>query len=276
MNSKQHSNKLTVRLAAVAGQFYPDDPVELRDEVNRYLAAAKVATETVPKAIIAPHAGYMYSGPVAGSAYASLASARDRFTRVVLMGPSHFIGFSGLAASTAAVFASPLGFVRVDAEALENLRALPQVTTLDAAHRQEHSLEVHLPFLQTALAEFQLVPLVVGEATAADVAQVLDQLWGGPETCIVISSDLSHYYDYKTAQRLDGATAQAIERLDWERLEGEQACGCRPIRGLLRVAQQRALRCHTVDLRNSGDTAGRRDRVVGYGAFVFLESPPAA
>jgi hypothetical protein len=262
-----------VRPPAVAGQFYPDDPEELKKAVNGFLADATApCDDAVPKAVIAPHAGYMASGPIAGSAYACLRRGRDTFKRVVLLGPSHFVAFRGLAASSAGIFQSPLGSVPVDQEAVGHARALPQVTTLDAAHRNEHSLEVHLPFLQIALGQFKLVPLVVGDATPVQVGEVLNTLWGGSETCIVVSSDLSHYLDYATAQETDQCTARLIESLNWEELEADQACGCRPIRGLLWVARQRGLRCRTVDLRNSGDTFGRRDRVVGYGAFVFLQN----
>jgi MEMO1 family protein len=261
-----------VRPPAVAGQFYPADPDELRAEAESFLAAAGPGADRVPKAIIAPHAGYRYSGPIAGSAYARLARGRGRLRRVVLLGPSHCVAFHGLAASSATAFQSPLGLVRVDEEALGRVRALPQVTTRDAAHRDEHSLEVHLPFLQVALAEFKLVPLVVGDATAEEVGAVLDMLWGGDETGIVISSDLSHYHDYATARQIDRETARAIESLDGNELGGDRACGCRPIGGLLRVARRHGLRCRAVDLRSSGDTSGHRDRVVGYGAFVFTES----
>jgi MEMO1 family protein len=268
---KSDADGPAVRPAAVAGQFYPDDPEELRAEVNHFLAGAKPGTGKIPKAIIAPHAGYLYSGPVAGSAYARLARGRDRIKRIVLLGPSHFVAFRGLAASSATVFASPLGPVPVDEEALARLRALPQVTTRDAAHRDEHSLEVHLPFLRAVLDEFKLVPLVVGDAAPEEVGGVLNELWDDDETGIVISSDLSHYQDYETAQRIDRETARVIESLNWRDLGGDQACGCQPICGLLWAARQRGLRCQTVDLRNSGDTAGSRDRVVGYGAFVFTE-----
>jgi hypothetical protein len=260
-----------VRLPVVVGQFYPADPEELRTMVNGFLVATKATVETIPKAIIAPHAGFQYSGPIAGSACACLARGRSLFKRVVLLGPSHFVAFSGLAASNASVFQSPLGPIPVDEEALARIRALPLVTTLDAAHQREHSLEVHLPFLQIALGEFKLVPLVVGDAAADEVGVVLNELWGGRETCIVVSSDLSHYHDYRMAQQMDRETARAISSLNWRDLGGDQACGCQPIRGLLCAAKERGLRCRTVDLRNSGDTAGGRDRVVGYGAFVFTE-----
>jgi AmmeMemoRadiSam system protein B len=265
------SESPAVRAPAVAGKFYPDDPERLRTEVSEFIAAANVVSQKVPKALIAPHAGYQFSGPIAGSAYACLARARNLLKRVLLLGPSHFVAFGGLAASSAKVFQSPLGPIPVDQEALGQARALPQVTTLDAAHRNEHSLEVHLPFLQIALGEFKLVPLVVGDATPREVGEVLNQLWDGNETCIVVSSDLSHYLSYEAAQETDRHTANVIESLKWEELESDQACGCRPICGLLWAAKAHGLRCRTVDLRNSGDTSGWRDRVVGYGAFVFTD-----
>jgi AmmeMemoRadiSam system protein B len=268
---KPATGTAAVRLPAVAGQFYPENPKDLRSMVNGFLAAAKIVSDKIPKAIIAPHAGYPYSGPIAGAAYACLARGHGALKRVVLLGPSHFVAFSGLAASSAAFFQSPLGPIPVDEEALARVRALPLVTTLDAAYQREHSLEVHLPFLQIALDEFKLVPLVVGDAAPNEVGAVLNKLWGDKETCIVVSSDLSHYQDYQTAQQMDRETARAIESLTWEKLDANQACGCQPIRGLLCAAKERGLRCRTVDLRNSGDTSGGRDRVVGYGAFVLTE-----
>ena len=258
----------SVRNPAVAGLFYPDDPRELRMMVTEFLGAV-VGADTVPKAIIAPHAGYIYSGPVAASAYARIRPARGRITRVVLLGPAHRVGFHGLALAGAEYFQTPLGRIPVDQEAVKKISGLPQVHVMDAAHMQEHSLEVHLPFLQETLGEFGLVPLVVGDATPGEVAEVLEMLWGGPETLIVISSDLSHYHDYKTAQRLDRATSQAIEQLRPEDIQYDHACGRNPVNGLLQVARQRGLKAKTVDLRNSGDTAGTPDRVVGYGAYVF-------
>jgi MEMO1 family protein len=271
MVRKQEDQRRRVRAAAVAGQFYPSDPKELQAEVNRHLGAARVPAGLLPKAVIAPHAGYVYSGPIAGVVYASLAGGREVVRRVVLVGPSHYASFHGLATSTATAFASPLGQVPVDEEGLVAVRSLPQVSTLDAAHREEHCLEVQLPFLQTIFSRFTIVPLLVGEATPTEVAEALGLLWGGPETCIVVSSDLSHYHDYQTAQSLDKAAAEAIESLDGPRLSGEQACGMRPIQGLLLAAHAHGLRCRVVDLRNSGDTSGRRDRVVGYGGFVLVE-----
>ncbi|HLE93658.1 MAG TPA: AmmeMemoRadiSam system protein B, partial [Sulfuricaulis sp.] len=195
--------------------------------------------------------------------------ARGRITRVVLLGPAHRVGFHGLALSSADYFLTPLGRVPVDQEAVEKISRLPQVHEMDAAHAQEHSLEVHLPFLQEVLGEFNLVPLAVGDAEPGEVAEVLELLWGGSETLIVISSDLSHYHDYKTAQKLDRATSQAIEQLRPEDIQYDHACGRNPVNGLLHMARKRGLKAKTVDLRNSGDTAGTQDRVVGYGAYIF-------
>ena len=258
-----------VRPTAVAGRFYPGDPAELRALISALLAQAPPATGPGPKAVIAPHAGYLYSGPIAASAYAQFIPARDLITRIVLLGPSHYVALKGLATSSAEGFATPLGVVPVEVEAVRQVRALPQVRELDEAHAQEHSLEVQLPFLQIVLGGFSLVPLAVGDATPEEVSQVLDTLWGGPETRFVISSDLSHYFDFQTARRLDRATAKAIEALKPAGIVEDGACGRNPICGLLQSARRHGLRAHTVDLRSSGDTAGPRDKVVGYGAFVF-------
>jgi AmmeMemoRadiSam system protein B len=257
-----------IRPPAVAGTFYPDDPERLTRQVRSLLAAAE-APAMRPKALIAPHAGYVYSGPVAASAYKALASCRDQIGRVVLLGPCHRVPVHGLAAPESEAFATPLGDVPLDSEALARIGALPQVTVSEAAHAEEHSLEVQLPFLQLSLGSFRLVPLVVGDATPDEVAEVLELLWGGPETLIVVSSDLSHYYDYATARRLDANTCRAIETLHPEALDHESACGRHPVRGLLVAAGRKGLAAHTLDLRSSGDTAGPRDQVVGYGAWLF-------
>src|SRR5262245_7567011 len=262
-----------IRLAMFAGRFYPDDPAKLREVISSMLASAPRTNDQAPKAVIAPHAGYIYSGPIAASAYARLAEDKNAIRRIILLGPSHRVTFSGLAVPSAEAFATPLGIVPVDREAVSTALSFPQVTELDEAHEFEHSLEVHLPFLQMILNEFMLVPLVAGEASPGEICEVLNVLWGGFETRFVISSDLSHYYDAETARQLDGATAQAFEALNPESVRDEAACGRVPIRGLLEAAKQHNLTCHTVDLRNSGDTAGRRDKVVGYGAFVFSEQP---
>jgi MEMO1 family protein len=258
----------TIRKPAVAGRFYPASPVELRETVRAFLDDADTSG-AAPKALIAPHAGYVYSGPVAASAYKLIESLRGRITRVVLLGPAHRVPFRGLALHSADAFATPLGSIPVDRDAADAIARFPQVIVFDEAHALEHSLEVHLPFLQEALGEFSLVPLAVGDATPAEVDEVLDALWGGPETLVVVSSDLSHYYDYDTARTLDEATTRAIEDLRFEDVHGGDACGRVPIRGLLSVARRRNMKVETVDLRSSGDTAGPRSQVVGYGAYVF-------
>ena len=264
----------TIRQPAVADQFYPGDPAELGRMLDALLAephpsASSRPGTTLPKALIVPHAGYIYSGPIAATAYARLEPARDRMRRVVLLGPSHRLPFRGLAATSADVFTTPLGPVRIDRAAVERALTLPQVHLLDAAHAQEHSLEVQLPFLQRVLDDFSLVPLVVGDAAPESVAEVLDLLWGGPETLILVSSDLTHYLDYRTARRIDAATSEAIEALRPESIGYDQACGRAPLNGLLTLARRRGLQAETLDLRNSGDTAGSRDQVVGYGAYAI-------
>jgi hypothetical protein len=258
-----------VRPPAVAGSFYPKDPAELAGAVRQYLAAAPESAGPAPKAVIVPHAGYIYSGPVAATAYARLAALSESVRRVVLIGPAHYVPIRGLAASSAGAFKTPLGDVPLDRAALDELRVLPQAVVRDDAHAPEHSLEVQLPFLQTILRDFAIVPLLVGAASYDDVGAVLERLWDGPQTLIVISSDLSHYHDYATARRLDSGTAAAILALDAEAIGEERACGRIPIGGLLKAARARGLTAGAVDLRNSGDTAGPRNRVVGYGSFLF-------
>jgi AmmeMemoRadiSam system protein B len=263
-----------IRRPAVAGSFYPADPRELRAAVKAYLESAEgdgANGASAPKAIIAPHAGYIYSGPIAATAYKRIAGARGKIKRVVLLGPAHRVGFRGLALSSAGRFATPLGDIPVDLEAARTIADFPGVLVLDEAHAREHSLEVHLPFLQEVLGDFSLVPIAVGEASADDVARVIDALWGGPETLIAVSSDLSHYSDYATARELDSETSRAIVALRPEDIGFEQACGRRPVNGLLVAAKRRGLRVSLVDLRNSGDTAGDRSEVVGYGSYIFEE-----
>lgn len=255
------------REPAVAGSFYPADPTTLSRMMADFLLQAETANKA-PKAIIAPHAGYIYSGPIAASAYARLKPVRDSIRRVVLIGPSHRVYFEGLAVSGADTFTTPLGPIEIDKPAIESLQSLPFVGYLEQAHTQEHSLEVHLPFLQQVLSDFKLVPIVAGDASAEQVSQVIDRLWGGDETLIVISSDLSHYHDYSTAQHLDKHTSELIEHLDYQQLSSEAACGKVPVSGLLKVLRDKSLQIKTIDLRNSGDTAGDKYRVVGYGAYV--------
>lgn len=256
-----------IKRPAVAGLFYPADSTELQTQVTTFLEQATAHSNAPPKAIIAPHAGYIYSGPIAGSAYAQLLEQRSTIQRVVLLAPAHRVAFNGIARSSAIAFETPLGEIPVDTGQLERIRELTVLN--DLAFEEEHSIEVQLPFLQEALEAFSLVPLLVGQAEAEAVAVVLEQLWGGTETLIVISSDLSHYLDYTTAKQVDAATSQAIERLAPERLNHESACGRIPVGGLLIAARNHQLQSQVLDLRNSGDTAGDKSRVVGYGAYVF-------
>lgn len=258
------------RQPAVAGSFYPADPVALRALLDDDLAANN-SPGSPPKAMIVPHAGYIYSGPVAASGYARLKPVVNQITRVVLLGPAHRVALKGLAIPAASIFNTPLGDIPLDAASLSDIGRLPQVHIDDEAHRLEHSLEVHLPFLQRTLAGFTLVPVVVGDASAPEVCEVIEHLWGGPETLLIISSDLSHYHDYHTARELDTATSQSIEALAFEDIGYEQACGRNPVSGLLLYARTHGLKAETIDLRNSGDTAGPRDRVVGYGTYVISE-----
>ena len=259
-----------IRPPAVAGMFYPADAVTLSRALAGYLAGVGDAKSVrVPKAIIAPHAGYIYSGPVAATAYAPLRALAGRIERVVLFGPSHRVAFHGIAAPTAEAFRTPLGDIPLDEDAFATVADL--VERRDDAHQAEHSLEVHLPFLQSVLGRFKLAPFVAGSVDGAAVAAVLDRLWGGDETLIVVSTDLSHYLDYDTAQRLDTATAAAIEAMESSALGREQACGRVPVAGMLTTAKRRGMTIERLDLRNSGDTAGGRDRVVGYGAWALYE-----
>ena len=261
------------RPPAVAGLFYPDDPAELRREVQHLLAVAAgtgAAPSEAPKALIAPHAGYVYSGPIAAQAYARLAGRCGQVRRVVLLGPAHRVALRGLAVPAVGAFETPLGAVPIDRDAIALLADLPQVVSDERAHAAEHSLEVHLPFLQLLLGSFSLVPLVVGAASTEDVAAVLERLWGDDTTLIVASSDLSHYRSYDDARRVDRDTLAAMLRLE-PRLTHDQACGATPVNGLLALAHRRGLRAELLDLRNSGDTAGDRTRVVGYAAVAFFE-----
>ena len=259
-----------IREPAVAGQFYPGNASELRTAMRVLFEEVQVLPSPAPKALIVPHAGYIYSGPVAATAYARLRSYREQYTRVILLGPAHRVAVSGLALSAADAFRTPLGDVPLDKEAIAALN-LPEVMVFDATHRLEHSLEVHLPLLQSVIESFSVVPLIVGDVAAETVAEVIDALWGGPETLIVVSSDLSHYLTYEKARAMDKATCQAIEDLEVDHIDHHAACGAMPIRGLLIAARRRGMLVTTLDLRNSGDTAGDRNRVVGYGSWLFLE-----
>ncbi len=257
-----------IRIPSVSGAFYPAEPDKLASMIDRYLAMVSPRGDTPrPKAIIVPHAGYIFSGPVAATAYAQLRAFRDSITRVVVLAPAHRLPFRGLAVSDAKAFRTPLGDIPVDAETLKNLKQKPFVATLDAAFDGEHSLEVQLPFLQRVLANFTLTPLIVGHAEPEQVREVLEATWGGDETLIVISSDLSHFLDYDAARERDAKTTRAIEERNPAAIDFHDACGRIPISGLLLAAKEHHLAVATLDLRNSGDTAGSRDRVVGYGAY---------
>jgi AmmeMemoRadiSam system protein B/AmmeMemoRadiSam system protein A len=269
------SSEPRVRRAAVAGSFYPLDAAALREELRRLLVAVPslAAGALRPKALIVPHAGYPYSGPVAASAYAQLRASGPPVERVVLVGPSHLAAHAGLALPDVEFFMTPLGAVKVDESAAALAAALPQVTVSGAAHQREHALEVQLPFLQVVLGEFSLVPLTVGHASPEDVAEVLHALWGGPETLVICSTDLSHYLPYGEACALDRRTAAQVKALDAHAIRREQACGSTPLAGLLLEAARRGLTPSLLDLRNSGDTTSDQERVVGYGAFALHEPP---
>ncbi len=259
---------------AVAGLFYDQDPAQLSRAVQGFIAAGQTQTAAAvtrrPKAIIAPHAGYVFSGPIAGSAYAAIADRAAEIEQVLLLGPPHRLPVRGLATSSATAFETPLGQVPVDQDRIDRLIAAhPQIHRLDAAFAGEHCIEVQLPFLQVLLGGFRLVPLLVGAVDAAQVAEVLASFWDAEDSLIVVSSDLSHYLEYATAQDLDTRTSEAISNLDPERIAPEQACGRSAIAGLLTLARARKAEGQILNLCNSGDTAGPRDRVVGYGAYAF-------
>ena len=259
----------TVRPPAVAGLFYPAEPERLAHDVQRLLDEAR-PLDLIPKALIVPHAGYIYSGAIAATAYATLRPYAAHICRVVLLGPTHRVAVRGLALPGADAFDTPLGQVVLDTAAASAIAHLPQVTVSAQAHALEHALEVQLPFLQTVLPDFTLLPLAVGMATAEEVAEVLETVWGGEETLIVISSDLSHYLPYATAQRVDQQTVQSILKLH-QPIAHDRACGGTPLSGLIVAAQHHRLIPNLLDLRNSGDTAGSHDGVVGYAAFAFTE-----
>ncbi|SDT91737.1 AmmeMemoRadiSam system protein B [Nitrosomonas ureae] len=257
----------TIRSPAVAGLFYPADEQQLRQDVQFLLEKAD-RHDLKPKALIVPHAGYQYSGAIAATAYASLRTAAANLQRVVLLGPAHRVAMHGLALPGADVFTTPLGDVNVDTDLVNAIAHLPQVSISRAAHALEHSLEVQLPFLQSVLNEFTFLPLAIGMASAEEVAEVLDYLWGDEETLIVISSDLSHFLPYATAQHIDIQTVQSILQLQ-QPIASDHACGSIAINGLIIAAQKHGLIPHLLDLRNSGDTTGTRDQVVGYAAIAF-------
>jgi len=262
---------MNIKQPAVAGKFYPADPDTLQKLVRGYLNGAE-GSAVLPKAIIVPHAGYIYSGAIAATAYRWLmdANAAKTITRVIILGPAHFVPIPGISVLDVDAVETPLGIIPIDRDAVDKAMTLEQVMVLPAAHKHEHSLEVHLPFLQTVLGDFSVAMFAMGSTFGGEVAELLELLWGGDETLIVISSDLSHFHDYETARNIDAATAQSIEIMHPNAIELEHACGRYGIQGLLLEAQRHQLTPKLVDLRNSGDTAGKKERVVGYGAWVFI------
>ena len=264
---------ISIRPPAVAGRFYPDSPSQLREQVTRFVDEAKPLENSPeismkPRAIIGPHAGYVYSGPTAGCAYRQLEQHRQDWDRVILIGPSHYVGFTGIAVPTCDAFATPLGHVPVDRNMVARALTIDGVQAFDQAHDREHGLEVHLPFLQVMLDSFSILPLVTGDCDGQLVARLFELFCADQRTLLVVSSDLSHYHDYETARDMDSATARAIEALDPAAIASDQACGQRAVQGLLLTARKCGWKITTLDLRNSGDTAGSSDRVVGYGAWV--------
>ena len=257
---------MKARRAAVAGMFYPADTAVLERTVSELLAAVPASSDGA-KAIIAPHAGYQYSGLTAACAYRLLEGRREMIRRVVLLGPAHRVYLQGMALPSADAFTTPLGDVSVDVDAVKQVLGLPGTQVSDEAHAHEHSLEVHLPFLQTVLEDFQIVPIVVGICPAHEVESVLGALWGGDETLIVVSSDLSHFHSYESAREIDATTTARIEARE-ATLHGDDACGAYAVNGLLLAATSHGLKVRTLDTRNSGDTAGDKSRVVGYGAYA--------
>ncbi len=257
-----------IRPPAVAGLFYPANKAQLAHTVHDFLSAAQPWSLAHIKALIVPHAGYLYSGAIAAAAYATLIPVAANIRRVILLGPTHRVAVRGLALPGADAFSTPLGCVKIDSEAVKQIAHLPQVCTSAPVHAMEHALEVQLPFLQSILTDFTLLPLAVGTASPEEVAEVLEILWGGQETLIVISSDLSHYLPYETCQQVDHETAQTIINLQ-QPITHDRACGGTPVSGLILAARHHRLTAHLLDLRNSGDTAGTRDTVVGYASFAF-------
>lgn len=265
-----------VRSPAVAGSFYPADPRTLRPMIAGFLDGARPhvdAGRPTPKAVVAPHAGYVYSGSTAGLAYAEVERRRDEVSRVVLLGPCHRVAVRGLALPGARAFRTPLGDVPLADVAGQRL---PHVVSSPDVHRLEHSLEVHVPFLQTVLGDFELAAFAVGDAAPHEVGAVIEALWGGPETLVVISTDLSHYLAYDDARRVDAETIDQVLALDGV-VDHRRACGAGPLNGLLDVCRTRSLRPELLGACNSGDTAGDKHRVVGYASFAVREgAPPSA
>lgn len=261
------------RQPAVAGSFYPDDKETLLEMVNEYLDNVEIITPSIPKAIIAPHAGYMYSGQIAARAYKLFAQSKDTIKRVILLGASHRMSFDGIALSSADAFVTPLGSVEIDYETTNILKDLPCSIIADEVHAKEHSLEVHLPFIQVCLSnDVKIVPALTGNVSPSEVADFIEAAWNSDDTVVAVSSDLSHYLPYDECKQVDAKTTEAIENLNINGLEHDSACGRLAICGLLKIAKDKGLEVKTIDVCNSGDTAGDKISVVGYGAWAFFES----
>ena len=261
----------SIRMPAVAGTFYPRDPADLKSEINNYLDLSSHESFENVKALIVPHAGYKYSGNVAASAYSILRQHSSKFHRVIIIGPAHRQKISGVALCSSDQFLTPLGGVKVEKELTPRLLTITGVQTIDLAHQAEHSLEVHLPFLQQTLDEFSIIPMVVGKAKLQTLRQIVDLLWDGPETLFIISTDLSHFHDYSTAVEIDEQTCQMIENHQWKTLEGRRACGYLGVSAILSAAESRNLDIIRLNKQNSGDISGNPDKVVGYASFVVVE-----
>jgi len=259
---------MNIRPAAVADIFYTANGTELAAQVSDFMDADEV-TNIVPKALIVPHAGYIYSGGTAGKGFALVKKLTAAVNKIVLIGPCHRVWIQGLAIPDCQYFETPLGKIEVDSKTLNELVKFPQVTISDQAHAQEHSLEVQLPFLQSIFDQFKLIPLVAGEVSEDAFIEVLEYLWGGEETLIVISSDLSHFLDYDAAVAIDNKTSQAIESFEAGSINSDMACGSAGIKALLSLAKNKNLHVKTIHQCNSGDTAGDKDRVVGYGTYAI-------
>ncbi len=259
---------MSIRQAAVAGQFYPADKIQLQTQIDQLMATGKVQSGARPEALIVPHAGYVFSGRTAAQAYQSLISRRHEIKRVILFGPAHRVYLAGMALPSVDSFRTPLGDIPLDRENIARVATLPGVIESDEVHRLEHSLEVQLPFLQSILDDFLLIPVAVGDCDADTVASLLDSLWGGNDSLTIISTDLSHFHPYDVAEKIDASTCQKI--LDKSsNLTGKEACGARVLNGLMRSKHAQALDIELLACCNSGNTAGDKNRVVGYGSFIL-------
>lgn len=259
------------RQTAVAGTFYPANPKELETQVSKLLSDSQKEFLKCPKALIAPHAGYIYSGPIAANAYHGISKFKDQIKQVVIFGPSHHMAFEGIAATHAPSYQTPLGEIKIVQALAQKLKPFKQIGFYDPAHLKEHSIEVHLPFLIKVLDHFEFVPLVVGQSQPEYVAEVMGAFWNLPGTLIIVSTDLSHYHTYDEAKNRDLKTSDQIENLDYTQISPDQACGARPLNGLLKLIKDKSATIERLDLRNSGDTAGPRDQVVGYAAYAVYE-----